>query len=121
MLDVHSWIKLQPYTKQVIIHAVYKSETQKGKPINFLQTIAPTHVIHLSARFQAPGFTQLTGILAENIPDAAKVMREEMDHNLADSIPAFRKEDHTFLSVLGTWSWELRIMCEEGKFVHDWD
>lgn len=76
-------------------------------------------IIHLSACFQAPGLTQLTGILAENIPVAAKVMREEMDHNPSDSIPTFRKEDCTFLSVLGTWHWELRIMGKEGKFLHD--
>lgn len=50
--------------------------------------------------FQAPGFTQLPGILTENIPAVAKIMREEIDLNLADSIQAFREQDHTFfLSV----------------------
>lgn len=78
MLDVHSWIKLPSYTKQVIIHAAYK-------PINFHQTIAPTQLIHMSAGSQAPDFTQLPGILAENIPDAAKIVKEEMSLNLADS------------------------------------
>lgn len=52
------------------------------------------------AHFQAPDFTQLPGILADNIPAAAKIRREEIYLNLADSIQAFREQDHTFfLSV----------------------
>lgn len=39
----------------------------------------------MSVHSQAPCFTQLPEILAENIPDAAKTMREEIDFNLADS------------------------------------
>lgn len=34
---------------------------------------------------QAPCFTQLSGILAENILGAAKIMSEEIDLNIADS------------------------------------
>lgn len=55
------------------------------------------------AHFQAPDFTQLPGILADNIPAAAKIRREEIYLNLADSIQAFREQDHTFfLSVQWT-------------------
>ena len=39
----------------------------------------------MSAHFQAPDFTQLPEILAENIPDTAKIVREEMNLNLAAS------------------------------------
>ena len=39
----------------------------------------------MSAHSQAPDFTQLPEILAENIPDAAKVVREEMNLNPAAS------------------------------------
>lgn len=39
----------------------------------------------MSSHSQAPDFTQLPEILAENIPDAAKIVREEMNFNLAAS------------------------------------
>lgn len=39
----------------------------------------------MAVHSQAPCFTQLPGILAENILGAAKIMREEMDLNIADS------------------------------------
>lgn len=91
-----------------LINLKLKRETCKFSPNNGTHAVNSHACWFPSTRFYTAGWG-----LAESIPDAAKIRREEMDHDLADPVPALRKQDHTFLSVQETWSWEAKIMAEE--------
>lgn len=69
----------------LLINLKLKRETYKFSANNSILTLNSRVSLFLSTRFY------IAGIWAENIPDVARIMREEMDINPADSIPIFRK------------------------------
>lgn len=69
----------------LLINLKLKRETYKFSPNNSTHTLNSRVRLFLNTRFY------IAGILAENSPDVARIVGEEMDINPADSIPTFRK------------------------------
>ena len=98
----------------LFINLKLKRETYKFSPNNSTHTLN-SHVCSFpSTRFYTADWN-----FGREHPRCCQGHERGNGSNLADPIPALRKQDRTFLSVQQTCSWEVRIMGKEEKNLQD--